>query len=149
MGSETFLIRETTPRDAPAIPGLIAQLAEAEGHTTPLTPEYVIQALGNPALLFLSAEAGGKLAGLLCATIRPNLYHAADAGLVDELVVDRAWRGRGIGRALLDEFLARMAARGCAEVGIGVLFSNTGAQKLYRAAGFREEVLLLERHFDR
>lgn len=139
-------IREARPGDIPAILDLIGQLGETDSPGPAATAEHIQSALGHPALLILLAESAGRPAGMLAATVRPNLYHGADAGYVDELVVDRAQRGRGIGRALLEEFLRRMRRRGCAEVGIGVLFGNVRAQRLYRELGFTEEVLLLERH---
>jgi ribosomal-protein-alanine N-acetyltransferase len=85
---------------------------------------------------------------MLAATVRPNLYHGADAAHVDELVVDQAHRGRGVGSALLREFLDRMRARSCAEVSVGVMPGNRDAQRLYREIGFTEEVVMLEWHFD-
>jgi ribosomal protein S18 acetylase RimI-like enzyme len=73
--------------------------------------------------------------------------HGAEAGHVDELVVDRRARGRGLGSSLMAEFLRRMRTRGCAEVSVGVLRQNQRAQRLHRAMGFTEEMLLLEQRF--
>jgi glucosamine-phosphate N-acetyltransferase len=141
-------IRDAAPGDTPAILDLIRQLGETDHPGPAATTESILTALGHPALGVLVVDDGGKAAGFLSYTVRPNLYHGADAGHVDELVVDRHARGRGLGTVLLTEFLHRMRARGCAEASIGVLVGNEGAQRLYRAMGFTEEVLLLEQHFD-
>jgi ribosomal protein S18 acetylase RimI-like enzyme len=140
-------IREAVRGDLPVILDLIRQLGETDHPGPAATLESLEAALGHPALGVLVVEDGGRTEGFLSYTVRPNLYHGADAGHVDELVVDRRLRGRGLGTALLAAFLDRMQARGCAEVTVGVLAGNHGAQRLYRAMGFTEEVVLLERHF--
>jgi ribosomal protein S18 acetylase RimI-like enzyme len=140
-------IRDAVREDIPAILDLIRQLGETDHPGSTATAEAIGAALNHPALGVLIAEDGGEPRGFLSYTVRPNLYHGADAGHVDELVVDRQTRGRGLGTALLTEFLHRMRLRGCAEVSVGVLRQNRRAQRLYRSLGFTEEVLLLERHF--
>jgi ribosomal protein S18 acetylase RimI-like enzyme len=141
-----MIIRDAGTNDIPAILDLIRQLGETDDPGPDASAEHIASALAHPALQILVAEDGGRVAGFLACTVRPNLYHGADAGHVDELVVDRDCRGRGIGTMLLTEFLERMRRRGCAEVSVGVLLGNDRAQRLYRAMGFTEEVLLLERH---
>jgi ribosomal protein S18 acetylase RimI-like enzyme len=140
-------IRDAVPEDAPAILDLIRQLGETDSPGPAATTDTIEAALRHPALGMLVAEERNGPIGFLSYTVRPNLYHGAEAGHVDELVVDRSARGRGLGTALLTEFLHRMRTRGCAEVSVGVLLRNKGAQRLYRAVGFTEEVLLLEQHF--
>jgi ribosomal protein S18 acetylase RimI-like enzyme len=140
-------IREACPDDVPRILDLIRQLGETDQPGQNASPGHVLSTLAHPAVLILVAETGGVVVGLLSCTVRPNLYHGSDAAHVDELVVDRDHRGRGIGSLLLQEFLRRMQAQRCAEVSVGVLQDNLGAQSLYRKLGFIEEVLLLERHF--
>ena len=140
-------IREAVPGDIPAVLDLIHQLGETDRPGPAATIGSLQAALGHPAIGVLIAEDGGRVEGFLSYTARPNLYHGADAGHIDELVVDRRARGRGLGTALLTAFLDQMQRRGCAEVSVGVLADNYGAQRLYRAMGFTEEVVLLERHF--
>ena len=140
-------IREAVPEDGPALLELIRQLGETDHPGPAASMRFLQSALGHPALGVLVVEEGGRTEGFLSYTVRPNLYHGAEAGHIDELVVDTRARGRGLGTALLAEFLDRMQRRGCAEVSVGVLPGNEGAQRLYRAMGFTEEVLLLERHF--
>jgi glucosamine-phosphate N-acetyltransferase len=142
-----MIIRDAVPRDIPTILDLIRQLGETDHPGPAATNGSLHAALGHPAVGVLVVEDGGRTEGFLSYTIRPSLYHGADAGHIDELVVDRRARGRGFGTALLAEFLDRMRGRGCAEVSVGVLVDNDGAQRLYRAMGFTEEVMLLERHF--
>jgi ribosomal protein S18 acetylase RimI-like enzyme len=63
---------------------------------------------------------------------------------VYDLGVGRAWRGRGIGEALLRHAFGVFHTRGFRLVGLGVDSQNlTGATRLYERAGMR-----IERQYD-
>ena len=55
---------------------------------------------------------------------------------VHDLALLPAQRGRGLGRALLEEAERRARARGCCKMTLEVHQTNTGAQRLYRDFGF-------------
>ena len=58
---------------------------------------------------------------------------------VIHFMVDKACQGHGIGRAALEQLLARMAAEsGGASIAVAVNPDNTGAIRLYEAFGFRD-----------
>lgn len=54
------------------------------------------------------------------------------------LGVDEAWRGKGVGKAMMREFLARCARLGFGEVTLEVRVSNERAIRFYK--GFRMEI---------
>ncbi|UCH53107.1 MAG: GNAT family N-acetyltransferase [Pseudomonadota bacterium] len=58
------------------------------------------------------------------------------SGRIGRMAVLAAWRGRGVGRALLGELLRAARERGHAEV---LLSAQTSAVTFYRSAGFRAE----------
>jgi GNAT superfamily N-acetyltransferase len=59
-------------------------------------------------------------------------------GWVQVLFTRRAWRGRGVGAALLHDAFGRFWARGERSIGLGVdAQSDTGAFRLYERAGMR------------
>ena len=139
-------IREARPGDEPLVVGLIQELAESSGESCPITEAYVTAYLSFPGSHVLLAEERGRAIGLLSYAIRPDLYHAASSGLIEEMVVLRSDRGRGVGSALLSEALRRMAAAGCVEVSVTTMPDNEGAQRLYRSHGLVEEAVFLETH---
>ncbi len=63
---------------------------------------------------------------------------AADEAEILSVAVARAWRGRGLGRRLLDLLLRRLAGYGLSAVFLEVDEDNAPARKLYAGAGFRE-----------
>jgi len=87
----------------------------------------------DPALVFV-AVAGDAVAGVAqCWT----------EGFVKDLAVRPAFRGRGLGEALLHAVFAEFARRGVGEVRLKVDADNpTGAVRLYERVGMRE----LRRH---
>ena len=93
----------------------------------------------NPELdldLWRVAWDGDQVAGAL----RSFLERSPGAGYVDELGVPAAWRGRGIGTALLVDCFVAMRQRGMRRVVLGVDSTNTtGAHLLYRRIGMTVE----------
>ena len=84
----------------------------------------------DPTLWFL-VRAGGEVAGAI-----QNEAGRNGGGYVATLGVVRAWRGKGIARALLLHTFAEFYARGVPRVTLGVDAENpTGATKLYESVG--------------
>lgn len=57
---------------------------------------------------------------------------------INNIAVDAAWRGRGLGASLLARVLENARARGCAHAELEVRPSNRIARRLYERYGFRE-----------
>jgi ribosomal protein S18 acetylase RimI-like enzyme len=95
-------------------------------------PRLTSDAEFDPALCFL-AHSDGELAGVcLCWT----------SAFVKDLAVRPAFRGRGIGTALLRHSFAELARRGAKRVALKVDAHNpTGAVRLYERVGMRIEQL--------
>lgn len=68
-----------------------------------------------------------------------------DYAIVAELLVRREYRRRGYARALLAHGERYAAARGAAELRIGVLSDNTAARTLYLDVGFRPYLQILSK----
>jgi ribosomal protein S18 acetylase RimI-like enzyme len=141
-------VRDAEAADAPALVRLIGELAGGFEQTHPLTEEYARECLAFPGSGALLAEVEGETIGLLSYSVRPDLFHAAPSCTIDELVVEHAHRGRGVGSALLGEVLRRAATLGCIEVSVTVMPDNQDAQRLYRAHGLVDEAVYLEAHLE-
>ncbi len=84
--------------------------------------------------------ATGQVAGVAINEIdaAANAEFGRKVGLVADLSVGRAWRRRGLGRALLALSLAEFAALGLDTATLQVDTENaSGAGRLYESAGFR------------
>ncbi len=64
------------------------------------------------------------------------VWYVADEAELGNLAVDPAWRGRGLGRHLLDWALDESRLRGTARIFLEVRVSNQIALELYEQRGF-------------
>jgi L-amino acid N-acyltransferase YncA len=86
--------------------------------------------------LRLVAELDGRIAGF--AALAPASSRCCYRGVAEESVyVAECARGRGVGRALLDELIARSEAAGIWTLNAGIFPENEASIRLHRACGFR------------
>ncbi len=142
----SITVRDGSTVDAPVIARLVQELAIAIGETMPVDENYACEYLAYPGNHVLLAELDGRVVGMLSYNLHPNLYHAAQTCMIEELVVKSGARDQGVGSALVKALLQRAAALGCAEVSVSTMLDNHGAIRFYRRHGLVDEALLLERH---
>jgi dTDP-4-amino-4,6-dideoxy-D-galactose acyltransferase len=99
---------------------------------------------GTEVLVAGIDEAVGFLAVMLAG--EPH----APTAVIDLVAVDEREQGRGVGSALVREFVRRWQTRAATLV-VGTQLSNTGSLRLYEACGFRFRgaAHLLHAHLDR
>jgi [ribosomal protein S18]-alanine N-acetyltransferase len=139
-------------------PGDLDRVMEIEraSFTMPWTLETFRGLLRRPDSVLWVAER-------VAPPVREVVGYAAvwivvDQAELGDIAVEEAWRGRGIGRQLLDTVINTMAARGVRELYLEVRVGNHGAQRLYERFGFvrvgrrkdyysepREDALVLRR----
>jgi ribosomal protein S18 acetylase RimI-like enzyme len=106
--------------------------------------------LADASVTVLVAEQDGQLLGYSYAGVEGFDYMAlrGPAGVLHDIVVDPAHRGRGVGRALLDATLAALEARGTPRVVLSTAERNEAAQRLFARAGFRRTMIEMTRELD-
>ena len=77
------------------------------------------------------AQAGNDAIG--CVALRPLQEGMAE---VKRMYVDGAWRGKGVGRALLEALIAHARTLGYHHLRLGTISEMTAARSLYRTLGF-------------
>ncbi len=135
--SASVACRPARPDDAGEIARIYNQGIEervATFETRPRRAEDVAAWLEHPVVV---AEDGGAVVGW--AALSPTSARPCYSGVLElSIYVDRAARGRGVGRALGAAILATAAERGAWKV-VGMLFDdNLASASLVRALGFRE-----------
>ena len=142
-------IRHAGPGDEPAVVELVQELAVVADYPTPIDEHYVRHYLASPVSDLLLAVDEGAPVGLLSYAIVPGLFHAADSGIIEALVVAEGRRSEGIGRQLLTAGVRKLEEAGCAEISISVEADNEAAQQLYLDAGLTDASVYLEKHIER
>jgi ribosomal protein S18 acetylase RimI-like enzyme len=90
------------------------------------------------------AEVDGAPAGFLDLVLFPDVAHGGRIGLIHNLVVDARFRGRGLGRSLLQEAIHHSRQLGAAELHVWTDADNAPALGLYEGLGFEPRAVLLE-----
>jgi len=118
--------------------GLFADaLARGDGfpHLPPLTWAVFEEVWVGPASIVVGAQSGGRLLGAYY--LKPNFpglgSHIANAGYL----VSRLHRGRGIGRRLVEDSIARAPSLGFDAIQFNFVFADNPARSLYEDLGFQ------------
>jgi GNAT superfamily N-acetyltransferase len=142
----TVDLREATSVDAAPIVMLIRALARVMDVVSPVDDAYVREYVASPGSGILVADDAGQVVGLLSYSVRPSLVHAGRSCVIEELVVDQTAQRQGIGARLVEDLLRRAAGWGCIEVSVSTLAGQRGAIEFYKARGFSDDAVLLEKH---
>lgn len=132
-------LRPATRSDAESLVRLIRELAQFERleHLVVVTPERLAEQLfgAKPAAEAVVAEVGGVIVGF--ALFFPNFStFLGEPGLyLEDLYVQPAHRGHGLGQALLKHLGALAVARGCGRFEWSVLDWNQDAIGFYERMG--------------
>ena len=84
-----------------------------------------------------AATDGSRIVGYAVVTLGYSLEYGGRDGFLDEIVVAREWRGRGLGGALLATAESYCRRRGVRALHLEVEKHRRAAIGLYRKSGFR------------
>jgi hypothetical protein len=133
------LLRAAEPRDVPAIVGLIRELADFEKltHLVEVTPQSLHPQLfgERPAAESVVAEREGEVIGFALFFTNFSTFLGKPGLYLEDLYVQPAHRGTGLGKALLQHLGALAVARGCGRFEWSVLDWNENAISFYESMG--------------
>ena len=95
--------------------------------------------LSKENVVVLVAEQDGKVIGYAYSTIEGYDYMSLrrPAGVLQDIVVDPDYRGKGIGRLILDAAITSLTERKAPRLVLSTAEQNETAQRLFARAGFR------------
>jgi ribosomal protein S18 acetylase RimI-like enzyme len=158
----TTTIRRASTADLPRLGRLGALLVEEHHNfderrflpTRDRTPAdyaaFLVRQLADPNVIILVADDHGDVVGYTYATIEGYDYMAlrGPAAVIQDIIVDPQFRGRGIGRQLLTATLESLRARGSSQVVLSTADRNEPAQRLFASAGFRRTMIEMTRELE-
>ena len=137
------MLRDARRADLPAIVRMLADDAlgaTRERAEDPLPQSYcdAFEAMaGEPNNRLLIAEIRGEIVGTMQLVFIRGLSHqGATHALIEAVRVERALRGRGIGRRMIAAAVATARERGCHTVQLSSHKSRTDAHRFYESLGF-------------
>lgn len=104
-----------------------------EATIDPAATELTLQRILDPgnAMFGRVAEREGVLVGFAICVVHDGSWSVKSTCYLEDLYVDQAARGAGIGRALLDDIVALSVERGWASIYWHTRASNAQARRLY------------------
>src|SRR2546428_2231262 len=136
-----FTIRPAQRADGPALVRLVRALADFEKLPPPddeAARRLIEHAFGaRPRFDVLVAEVDAQVRAYALFFETYSTFRAAPSLWLEDLFVDPAVRGRGIGTALMREVAGIAVARGCHRFEWAVLDWNERAHAFYRTLGAR------------
>ena len=152
MMIERIITEYAETRDLPQIEILLRDLIDTVENTEDINIDNALgncrQMIGDPNSHILLAKLDNDVVGFVNLTTRTTILHNAPSGLIDELVVAKASRGRGIGKVLIEAATKKCRDLGCCEVEVSTETTNEKARAFYKSCGFDEESVLLEYDLD-
>jgi GNAT superfamily N-acetyltransferase len=139
--SRTVIIRQARVDDIPHLCELLAELFSIESDVSPDREKQarglqllIGDASGSSALFV--AEKAGAIVGMCSVQALISTAEGGRAGLVEDLIVQREYRGRGIGTAILSRIFSWCAAREISRLQLLCDEENAGALRFYTGNGW-------------
>lgn len=133
----TSVVRLATEADAADVARLISAFRDWQGREGP--NDASIEASVRRLLADENTEyllAGDPPAAVLQLRFRHSVWTGTDDAHLEDLFVEDAARGSGLGRELVDAALDRARERGCGRIELDANEANEPALQLYRSVGF-------------
>jgi ribosomal protein S18 acetylase RimI-like enzyme len=154
-----IFVRRARPSDTPSLGKLGVVMVRTHydfdpKRFLPVTPQteqgygsFLAGQLDEAKAILLVAERNGEVLGYAYATVEGYDYMSlrGPAGVLNDIVVDPAERGRGIGRMLLEATLAELETHAVPRVVLSTAQQNEAAQQLFEHAGFRRTMIEMTR----
>lgn len=151
-------IRKAESGDVPSVLRLLVQVNMVhhngrpdlfKGPATKYTQEQLLEIFGNPKTpVFVCTDDDGALLGyvmgILKQEIHDNILTDIKTLYIDDLCVDEAIRGKGVGAALYEYAVKFARESGCYNVTLNVWALNTSAQRFYEARGMTPQKIGME-----
>ncbi len=148
---DNLTIRKAIDSDFQNIKELVNQLYDGldvkDGKEKDFKIDKFKKFLKDPRLKIYVADIDGKVIGYLTINFNKALLDIGTTAIIDELVVHKNYRGRGIGNRLVDNAVRKARELGCSEIGVGTECENEKAREFYKRCGFDEIGVILEKHF--
>jgi ribosomal protein S18 acetylase RimI-like enzyme len=123
--------REASPELQAALAALLPQLNPNQPAPT---SEHLAALLMDPGATLLIAREGDAIVGTALVIVYPTTVRVESR--IEDVVVDEAARGRGVGEALVRECIEVARRRGASIVELQTARARVAANRLYERMGF-------------
>jgi GNAT superfamily N-acetyltransferase len=132
-------VRPASKADLPDVLRLYAQPALDDGRVVSFgEAERIFERMARyPDYKVYVAVSGDKVIGTFALLVMDNLGHVGTcSGIVEDVAVDPAHQGQGMGRVMMAHAIALCRERGCYKVVVSSNFKRPKAHAFYESLGF-------------
>lgn len=138
---EQIIIRKADVSDLPSILKLYSQVEEKDEEVLSLEEAEIIfdKFSSYPNYSLYAAILDKKIVGTFELLIMDNLAHKGKlSGLVEDVVVDREYRSKGIGKKMMEYAIQVCKENKCYKLALSSSLSREKAHKFYENLGFEK-----------
>jgi len=131
-------IRNSIPEDLNVVFSLLQQLWPNRQLNKELLGKAFLNSFNIEGHIIRLACSGDEVIGLCALSLRNNLYAQGILANIDELVIDEKYRGKGIGKLMLDDATSIATNKNCAFLELESAFHREDAHRFYEKEGFEK-----------
>ena len=131
MSVEVTIVESASPELRDALNRLVPQLSSS---ATPLTDDDVVRLTTDRDVVLFIAKSDGEIVGTL--TLVLFAIPSGQRAWIEDVIVDGASRGLGLGAALTNAAIEEARRRGARTIDLTSRPSRQAANALYRKLGF-------------
>jgi len=150
MKSPEIVIRHAGPEDIERLISLLKFLFAIEkdfSFNEAIQQKGLNMMLENFSCCLLVAEISGQVVGMCSGQLTISTAEGGPALLVEDVVVEEKWRGRGIARQLLDRLAEWGVKHNAFRMQLLADRTNNEALKFYRHLGWKQTQLICLRKY--
>lgn len=132
-------VRYATDKDISAMASLLNELFAIEDDFTIDTEKQfrgLKLLLDTPSAIILVAEADECVVGMVSMQSLVSTAIGESVGLIEDMIITQAYRGKGIGSSLLEALIAESVKKRYGRLSLGADNRNRGAIAFYQKYGF-------------
>jgi len=128
---------EASRADLPEVLRLYGQLGDQESLPLPEAERLFERIARYPDYKIYVARCEGRIVGSYALLIMDNLAHMGmPSAVIEDVAVDAAWQGQGVGRRMMAHALGLCAAKGCYKAMLSSNASRERAHRFYESLDF-------------
>ena len=148
MIHEKLIIREAAHTDFEGILPLLGQLWPDVILDVKALEKVYHNAIDSERQRLIIGQVNGKIIAFCSLTVKNNLWLAGQLGHVDELVVDRAYRGQGMGKKMMIKITELAQQSKCKRIELDSAFHRKDAHHFYETMGYENRAYLFSKTLD-
>lgn len=139
------LIRQCIDSDFQPVVKLLGQLWPDKTLNQEKLRQVFTRGLACESHNYICATVQDKIIGFASLKIKNSLWEQGNLGYIDELVVDQEYRGKGIGRELLEHVVEMAREKGCGRIELDAAFYRKASHRFYEKNNFEKRCFLFSR----